>query len=186
VDCAGDFIIYFLDKKNEYITIAMPAIKNSFNAKIQIIGVNPYVLLPAAVLKIIFREAKKDKGPIPVKGNIEGHPYIQTLVKYSGKWRLYVNGHMLKASKKKVGDKVNITVEYDVKERKSAIHPKLAKALKENSEAKKIFDSLSASRQKEIIRYINHLKSEEAVNRNVVRAINFLMSRDRFAGRDKP
>ena len=159
---------------------------NSFTAKIQIIGVNPYVLLPAAVLKTIFKEAEKDKGPIPVHGTIEGHPYIQTLVKYSDKWRLYINGPMLKASKKKLGDRVNLMIEFDAKERTQELHPKLAGVLKENTKAKMVFDSLSPYRQKEIIRYINHLKSEEAVNRNIEKVIKFLNGKERFAGRDKP
>ena len=70
----------------------------TFKAKIDIIGINPYVLLPAKVLKSIFTQAGKDKGPISVKGTIDGHAYIQTLVKYSGHWRLYINGPMLKLS----------------------------------------------------------------------------------------
>ncbi|MEI9935362.1 MAG: hypothetical protein WDM71_11065 [Ferruginibacter sp.] len=43
-------------------------------------------------------QAGKDKGHIPVKGKLDGHAFIQTLVKYSGKWRLYLNGPMRKAS----------------------------------------------------------------------------------------
>ncbi len=65
---------------------------NSFKAKIEIIGINPFVFLPARVLKAIFIQAGKEKGPIPVRGTIDGHPYIQTLVMYSGAWRLYING----------------------------------------------------------------------------------------------
>lgn len=157
-----------------------------FKAIIQIIGVNPYVLLPDAVLQHLFEVAGKDKGPIPVKGIIEGHAYLQTLVKYSGKWRLYINGPMIKAAKKDVGDTVNMTVEIDEVERTHTIHPKLAKALQKNKEAKKKFEQLSPYKKKEIIRYINHLKSDEAVERNIKRAINFLMEKERFIGRDKP
>ena len=52
----------------------------SFSAKIQIIGVNPYVLLPAAILKDIFQKAGKDKGAIPVQLKIGGKDFIQNLV----------------------------------------------------------------------------------------------------------
>lgn len=45
---------------------------NRFNATIDIIGVNPFVLLPAPVLKNIFKQAQKDKGPTPVRGTIDG------------------------------------------------------------------------------------------------------------------
>jgi hypothetical protein len=159
---------------------------NKFKATIQIIGVNPYVLLPATVLKNIFKEAGKDKGPIPVKGTIESHNYIQTLVKYSGKWRLYINGPMLKASGKQLGDALNMTIEFDGAERKHEIHPDLAKALQKNKKANKVFNSLNPYKQKEIIRYINNLKSAETVKRNIERAINFLREKERFIGRDKP
>jgi len=158
----------------------------TFKAKIDIIGVNPFVLLPISVLTNLFKHAKKDKGPIPVRGTIDGHNYIQTLVKYSGEWRLYINTPMLKVSKKKVGDTITLQIEFDPIERTIPIHPKLEAALKNNKEAKQIFDSLSPSRQKEIIRYISFLKTETSVDRNVTNAILFLTGKTRFAGRDKP
>jgi low affinity Fe/Cu permease len=158
----------------------------SFNAKIDIIGVNPFVLLPAPVLNSIFKQAKKDKGPIPVRGAIDGHKYIQTLVKYSGEWRLYINILMLKVSQKKVGDAVNLQIEFDPIERIIPMHPKLKAALINNQEAKKIFDGLSPSKQKEIVRYISFLKTEISVDRNVLIAIQFLLGKSRFVGRDKP
>ena len=159
---------------------------NSFKAKIDIIGINPFVLLPTRVLKSLFNQAGKEKGPIPVRGTIDGHPYIQTLVKYSGAWRLYINGPMLKDAGKQVGDSTTLTIEFDAKERVVPIHPKLKKALKENAMAKKTFDKLPPSRQKEIIRYISHLKTEASVDKNVSRAISFLLGKGSFAGRDKP
>jgi len=59
-------------------------------------------------------------------------------------------------------------------------------ALEHNEEAKLVFDSLSASRQKEIIRYISNLKSDESVIKNVQKAIGFLTGKNRFVGRDRP
>lgn len=159
---------------------------NSFKAKIEIIGINPFVYLPARVLKSIFIQTGRDKGPIPVCGTIDGHPYIQTLVKYSGDWRLYINGPMLKAAGKQVGDTITLTIEFDTVDRVVPMHPKLRKALKENKMAKETFNKLPPSRQKEIIRYISHLKTEASVDKNVSRAIEFLCGKERFAGRDKP
>ena len=157
----------------------------SFSAKIQIIGVNPYVLLPASLLKDIFQKAGKDKGAIPVELKIGDENFIQNLVKYSGKWRLYLNGPMRKAAGKDVGDTIEIRIDYDVKPRTTPMHPKLEKAFKENKEARAVFDKLSPSRQKEILRYINFLKSEESVDRNIKRAIGFLTGKQSFVGREK-
>ncbi|HWY10371.1 MAG TPA: YdeI/OmpD-associated family protein [Bacteroidia bacterium] len=159
---------------------------NSFSAKIQIIGVNPYVLLPAAILKNIFKQAGKEKGAIPVCGKLNGHNYIQTLVKYSGNWRLYLNGPMRKAAGIDVGDIAKITIKFDPRERTIAMHPKLQAAFSKNKKAKTVFDKLSPSRQKEIVRYIGFLKTEESIDKNIARALKFLTGKERFVGRDKP
>lgn len=158
----------------------------SFSAKIQIIGVNPYVLLPNKVLEDIFEKAGKNKGAIQVKGTLNKKPFIQNLVKYSGKWRLYLNGPMREAAGIDVGDTAHVKIDFDPKPRIIPMHPKLKFALEKNKEAKAVFGKLAPSRQKEIIRYISFLKSEEAVDKNIKRAISFLIGKERFVGRDKP
>ncbi|HKO76758.1 MAG TPA: DUF1905 domain-containing protein [Flavobacterium sp.] len=159
---------------------------NKFSAEIQIIGVNPFVFLPDTVLDSIFKEASKDKGKIPVKMKIDGHEFIQTLIKYSGHWRLYLNTPMRKMAKKEVGDTANFEIAFDPEERVIPMHPKLIKALKDNSEAQSIFDCLRPSLQLEIVRYLSFLKTEESIDKNVLRAVNFLLGKERFIGRDKP
>jgi len=129
------------------------------NLEIEIIGVNPFVSLPEEVLTRIFNESGKDKGTIPICGTINGKPYKQTLVKYSGAWRLYINTTMLKNSPKRIGETIEITVGFDTSDRTIKPHPKLEKALADNQEAKMKFDSLQPSRQLEIVRYISFLKN---------------------------
>lgn len=158
----------------------------TFEAVIDIIGINPFVFVPDRILKEIFQHAGKDKGPIPIRGTINGKVFTQTLVRYGGSWRLYINTSMLKDSPKRISETVAIAIEFDPAERTVRVHPKLAKALEESPEAKKVFESLPASRRKEIVRYISFLKTEESVDKNVTRAINFLLGRERFIGRDKP
>jgi hypothetical protein len=156
-----------------------------FNAKIEVIGVNPYVSVPQKVLGEIFRQAGKNKGKIPVRIKIDGHPFIQTLVKYGGAWRLYLNTPMRKAAKKEVGDSATFHIAFDPAERKIEPHPRLSAALIGDEEARKAFEALSPSRQLEIVRYISFLKTEDSVDRNVARAIDFLKGKGRFVGRDK-
>jgi hypothetical protein len=155
-----------------------------FKARIEIIGINPFVFVPDKVLKAIFMQAGTDKGPIPIHGTINGSPYQQTLVKYAGDWRLYINTTMLKDSPKRIGETVALTAAFDTVDRSIAPHPKLAAALSNNTDAKKAFERLPASRQKEIIRYIAGLKTEASIERNVGRAIDFLLGKGRFVGRD--
>lgn len=159
---------------------------HQFKAVIAIIGINPFVFVPGAILKELFKKAGKDKGKIPVRGTVNNFPYKQTLVKYSGDWRLYINTSMLKQSTKRIGETITVTIEYDPADRTIPIHPKLMKALRANQQAKIIFDNLAPSLQHEIIRYIANLKTEASIERNVIKAIDFLLGKGRFIGRYMP
>src|SRR5687767_8785741 len=112
-----------------------------FSATIEIIGINPYVYLPDEILNAIFERAGKNKGSIQVKGKIQGHDYIQNLVKYAGHWRLYLNTPMRKKGGIDVGDVAHVEIDFDPIERKQEMHPDLKKALTQNKEAKAKFDS---------------------------------------------
>lgn len=157
-----------------------------FKAEIEIIGVNPFVFVPHNVLTCIFNQAGKDKGRIPICGTINSRVYRQTLVKFKGEWRFYINTKMLKNSPERIGETIEITVEFDPADRTIMPHPKFEKALNENEKAKKVFENLRPSRQFEIIRYFSFLKTEESVDRNIFKAIDFLLGKSRFVGRDKP
>jgi hypothetical protein len=154
-----------------------------FEAILEIIGINPFVFVPEKILKAIFKKAGKDKGPIPIKGELNGKAYKQTLVKYSGHWRLYVNLIMLKNSPKRIGEKIKLSVDFDPEDRNIKAHPDFVKALKTSPLAKKNFETLIPSRQKEILRYLNHLKTAETLNRNITKAILHLEGKSAFAGR---
>jgi hypothetical protein len=157
-----------------------------FKATLDIIGVNPFVYVPEQILEHIFAQAGKNKGHIPVCVEIDKSKHKQTLVKYSGDWRLYINTMILKNSPKRVGEIIDIAIEFDPADRSIKPHPEFLKALDQNREAKHVFENLSASRQKEIIRYISFLKSADSVTKNVQKAIGFLTGKNRFVGRDRP
>ena len=156
----------------------------AFKAEIKIIGINPFVFVPEEALNYIFHQSGKNKGQLPIKMKIDGHEFKQTLVKYAGDWRLYLNTPMRKAAGKDIGDTATFEIEFDTEERTISINPKLVQALAENKQAKDIFDGLAPYLQKEIIRYIANLKTEESIDRNVKKAIQFLLGKERFIGRD--
>ena len=158
--------------------------EDSFRAQIEIIGINPFVFVPEPILNKLFLESGKDKGPVPVKGTINGKPYQQTLVRFSGEWRLYINTKMLPKSPKRIGETIDISIETDSSDRSVHPHPKLVQALKDNPEANKVFESLVPSLQNEMVRYIANLKTEKSVEKNVIKAIDFLLGKQRFIGRD--
>jgi len=159
---------------------------HQFKATLEIIGINPFVYVPEQILKELFTQAGKDKGHIPVCIVINNNQHKQTLVKFSGDWRLYINTTILKNSPKRIGETIDIAIEFDPSDRSIMPHPEFLRALDQNKEAKQVYESLSASRQKEIIRYISFLKSADSVTRNVQKAMGFLTGKNRFVGRERP
>ena len=147
----------------------------SFTAKILKIGINPYVGLPEDVLNTLFKQADKNKGPIPVRGTLDGKRFKQTLVKYQGAWRLYLNTQMRQDAGIDVGDDATVEIEFDPEPRIVPIHPKFAQVLSKNREAKAAFERLAPSRQKEILRYLNSMKTEESLVRNIEKVIQHLL-----------
>jgi hypothetical protein len=146
---------------------------HTFSAEIEIIGVNPYVEVPSDILNALQNESKKTSA-IPVKGTLNGKPYTQTVMKYSGLWRLYLNTPMRSATKTHVGDTVKVEIEYDPADRSVPIPKDFAEALSKNPAAKTAFEKMSPSHQKEYNRYLGSLKSEDAKKRNIEKAIAHL------------
>jgi hypothetical protein len=147
----------------------------SFSATIYKIGINPYVYLPEDILSELFKQAGKSKGPIPVHGTIDGKRFMQTLVKYQGDWRLYINGEMRQAAGVDVGDQAHIKIEFDPVPRIEAMHPKFKAALSKELAAKIKFEKLTPSRQKEMLRYLNSMKTETSLERNIEKIIRHLL-----------
>lgn len=156
----------------------------NFKAPLEIIGVNPYVSVPSEVLLDLMASFGKSKGMIPVTGTINNNHFTQTIVKFSGQYRLYINTSMLKNSPRRIGEMVQITLEADHSDRAILPHPELEKAIDANPQAKKAFENLTPSRQKEIVRYITNLKSEKSRSENIIKAINHLTGKSKFAGRN--
>jgi len=156
----------------------------TFKAELAIIGINPFVYVPQTELQALFKAWGKDKGQIPVCGNVNGVPYEQTLVRYSGEWRLYINTTMLPGSPKRIGETIEVSIEFDPRDRTLHPHPDLIGALEQSKEANTVFQQLPPSRKKEIIRYISAVKTEGTRQKNIEKAIGFLLGKNPFAGRN--
>ncbi|MCE7057317.1 YdeI/OmpD-associated family protein [Algoriphagus sp. AGSA1] len=144
---------------------------HTFEARLDIIGINPFVFVPDEILQDIFMQAGRDKSPIPVCSSINGRPYLQTLMKYQGHWRLYVNLVMLENSPKRIGETIEVSIRFDPEKREVPMHPKLKRALDENPAAKLAFDQLIPSKRMEILKYMSYLKTNASIERNVVKVI---------------
>jgi hypothetical protein len=144
-----------------------------FTQTISIVGVNPYVTVPLKIAKTFGK-----KGFVPVKIKVNGHPFLANLVPVGeGRHRLYLHGIMRKKVLAQVGDKVTIELTYDPKLRVEPMSKSLAKMLKTSPPGYRNWKNLSPSRRKEVNRYLNRLKSDEVLKRNIDRVMKYLEGR---------
>lgn len=160
--------VYLFNAETQSIT-ADKKMSFSFTATIHKTGINPCVPVP----KRITDKMVPAKGYIPIKGKINGHPFVQTLVPVKGKeYRLYVNGPMLKGGKATNGDTAKFVIEQNL--RPETRDPKMLPAFKKRLTEEKlatVFAKLTPYRQKEILKYLSFLKTEESVQRNIAKVI---------------
>ena len=159
-----------------------------FQDTIQIRGINPYIAVStsqAAALKPGWRK------PLPVLLRINGKPSdacrTNMMPAGDGGFYLYLNGQVRSEAGVKVGDVVQVELEFDETYRNGPQHrmPSWFKqALKQSRPAQTNWDALTPSRKKEILRYFAGLKSADARARNLERAMRVLSGEtDRFMAR---
>jgi hypothetical protein len=149
-----------------------------FQGRIQIRGINPFVEVSAARAEALKPGWRK---PLPVLVRIDGKPTeavsTNMMPAGDGSFLLYLNGIIRDAAGVSVGDRVRVEIAFDPQYRNGPQHPMPAwfrKALKENPRAEDNWERLIPSRKKEVLRYFAQLKSEEARQRNLARAIKVL------------
>jgi len=146
-----------------------------FSTRILKIGANPYVPLPPRILRALFRRAGRSTSPIPVRGRVQGTPFQQTLVRYQGAWRLYLNTPMRRAAHVDVGDTAAFELEFDPTPPTFALPSAFAAALARTPAAQASFQALTPSRRKEIVRYLGRLKRPETLERNIATVVAHLV-----------
>ncbi len=148
-----------------------------FRASILLRGVNPYVHVSAeraARLKPGWRK------PLPILVRLNGAPArpwrINMMPAGDGSFYLYLHQAVRDASRTAVGDSVAVELAFDPGYRggPAALPPRFRAALARNSAARRAWTALPPSRKKEIIRYLSRLKSAQAFERNLSRALRVL------------
>jgi hypothetical protein len=138
-----------------------------FTAEIRLLGINPYVDVPGKT-----GEAMGRKGNLPVKGTVNSFPFRSTLVPVrGGRHRLYMNMEIRKGAGVGVGDTVEILLEYDPDLRVETVPDPLILALEKDEGARAAWEALTPSRKREILRYLNSLKSEVSLRRNMEKVL---------------
>lgn len=118
------------------------------------------------------------RGYVPVKGTLNGFPIRATLVPAGGGChRLCINGEMRKGAGVDVGDTVNLVLELDTEPRKFPLPLELGEALRKTKSARTAWEGLTPTHRKEILTYLNWLKTAEARKRNVEKIITDLLKK---------
>ena len=149
--------------------------KFNFRAKIYKVGINPCVEVPRKITGRMIPQ----RGYIPVAGHIDNFPFEQTLVPVKdAPYRLYVNGLMLKGSGAKVGDTLTFSIAQTTAKRKDETMSADLRSKLVRTKLLSTFEQLTPSRQKEILRYLNYLKTPQAKKRNIDKVLSFLKGDD--------
>ncbi len=119
--------------------------------------------------------------PLPVLVRVNGRPAkawrINMMPAGDQSFYLYLHGAVRKASGTGVGDRVRVQIGFDSRYSGRPQHPMprwFGRGLSRNPRAAKSWRALTPSRKKEIIRYMVRLKSPEARERNLARALRAL------------
>jgi len=168
---------------------SIPKLPLHFRSRIGIEGINPFVVVNATRASQLKRGWRK---PMPVRIRINGKPdipwRINLMPRGDGSFYLYLHEQVRTASGTKVGDVVDVEMEFDDEYRSGPAHPMpewLGDALARDDRMKLAWDGLIPSRKKEILRYFAQLKSEEARLRNRERLLHVLSGgKARFMARD--
>jgi hypothetical protein len=160
-----------------------------FKAKIKINGINPYVLVSRVQAQQLQPNWRK---PMPVMIQVNGKPdepwHINMMPVGDGSFYLYLHGDVRKASKTEVGDSVEIDVKFDNAYRNGPMNSMpdwFNVPLRANKTALNNWNNLTPSRQKEILRYLASLKSNEARQGNLDKVMRMLSGESgRYMARD--
>jgi hypothetical protein len=149
--------------------------KRIFKATIRIRGANPYILVSASHASAIRKGWRK---ALPVLLRINGRPedlWRNNMMPVGdGGFYLYLHCNVRKASGPAVGDRVSAEVSFDIKYKGGpprATPAWFRRALAGEPNSTENWKALTPSRQKGVLRYLMHLKSDEARARNLARII---------------
>lgn len=161
---------------------------SSFKARIEIRGINPFVLIRKSRAHALKPGWKK---PMPALIQINGkpnRPHRTNLMPVGdGNFYLYLNGSIRAEAGVVCGDVVQVAMEFDVEYQNGPQHPlppSFENGLKTAPPALKNWNALSPSRKKEVLRYFAQIKSQDALSRNIARALSVLSGNEgRFLAR---
>ena len=123
---------------------------------------------------------------IPVFATVNGQEARVTLVPAGGgRYRVQLNTALRKAARADAGDKVSVTLRLDRESREPTVPGDLRMALKENPEARKIFEALTTGHRRHIVEWFDSARGVDTRIRRLGFTIEFLLKRGREGSRDR-
>lgn len=106
-----------------------------------------------------------------VRVTINGHTYRSTVAVMGGRFMLPVSAEVRAGAGVAAGDRVDVHVELDTEVRAVAVPPDLAALLDAEPAAKRSFDGLSYSNQRQIVLLIDGAKTTDTRQRRLDKAL---------------
>ncbi len=123
---------------------------------------------------------------IPVFATVNGQEARVTLVPAGGgRYRVQLNTALRKAARADAGDEVSVTLRLDRVSREPAVPRDLRMALKENPEARKIFEALMTGHRRHIVDWFDSARGVDTRIRRLGFTIEFLLKRGREGSLDR-
>src|ERR1700722_15183583 len=121
---------------------------------------------------------------IPVLATVNGQEARVTLVPAGGgRYRVQLNTALRKAARADAGDEVSMTLRLDHESREPTVPSDLRMALKENPEARKIFEALTTGHRRHIVDWFDSARGVDTLIRRLGFTIEFLLKRGRSPDR---
>jgi bacteriocin resistance YdeI/OmpD-like protein/uncharacterized protein DUF1905 len=123
---------------------------------------------------------------IPVFATVNGRQARVTLMPAGGgRYRVQLNAALRKAARADAGNEVSVTLQIDRESREPTVPADLRMALKENPEAQRIFEALTAGHRRHIVDWFDSARGMDTRIRRLGFAIEFLLKRRREGSRDR-
>jgi hypothetical protein len=140
----------------------------TFRATLEQSG-TPLIEVPAKIV-----ESFGGRKRLPVKVTLNGFTFRTTIAVYGGRYYIGVNKKNREESRVEAGQTITVKVDVDTDERKVTPPPELARAFRRNAGARRFFDTLSFTHQREYAEWVAEARQLETRRRRAERAVEML------------
>jgi hypothetical protein len=139
-------------------------------------GAWTFLPIPFNVEKVFGSRAR-----VPVAGTINGFPFANSLMpEGDGRHSMMVSKTLREGAAASKGDLVSVIMDLDNAERKAVVPDELKAALRGAPLARRFFDQLSYSRQKEYADWVADAKRPETRSARIKEAISRLLAKKKL------